>query len=100
MQDLLPVDNDAQYCREDALYVGAKLRNQINQLFFIRNGGVSSSFTKNRTPLSAATHKTPLLTATRVSSNRTQMWTLNHHEAKEMGAVGDLLFCKCTSIVV
>jgi hypothetical protein len=97
----LPVDNDAQYFCEDALYVGAKSRNQINQLFYIRNGGVLSSFTKNRTPLSAAaTHKTPLLTATRVSSNRTQMWTLNHHEAKEMGAVGDLLFCKCASIVV
>jgi hypothetical protein len=28
------------------------------------------------------------------------MWTLNHHEAKEMEAVGDLLFCKCASIVV
>jgi hypothetical protein len=39
-----PVDNDAYYCREDAFYVGAKSRNQItNQLFFIRNGGVSSS---------------------------------------------------------
>jgi hypothetical protein len=44
-----PVDNDAHYCREDALYVGAKSRNQINQLFFIRNGVVSSLFTKNRT---------------------------------------------------
>jgi hypothetical protein len=58
-----PVDNDAHYCREDALYVGAKSRHQINQLFFIRNGGVSSSFTKNRMPLLAATHKMPLLTA-------------------------------------
>jgi hypothetical protein len=66
-----PVDNDVHYCREDALYVGVKSRNQIIQLFFIRNGGILSLFTKNRTPLlSAATHKTPLLTAARVSSNR------------------------------
>jgi hypothetical protein len=66
-----PVDNYVHYCREDALYVGAKSRNQINQLFLIRDGSVLSLLTKNRTTLlSAATHKTPLLTAARVSSNR------------------------------